>query len=83
MSKKSKKFWKAAFIRAFRTVCQNLGSTLPVGCIITPVMVQEANWTVIYAVIAWLLTGLLGGVGSLLTSIYTGLPEVDDESEES
>ena len=79
----SKKFWKAAFIRALRTVCQNLASTLPVGFIITPVMVQEANWTVLYAVIAWLLTGLLGGVGSLLTSIYTGLPEVNDESEES
>lgn len=78
----SKVFWKAALVRALRTVCQNLASTLPVGLIITPVMVQEADWTILYAVIAWLLTGLLGGVGSLLTSIYTGLPEVKDESEE-
>ena len=71
----NKDFWKAALIRAFRTVCQSLGSMLPVGLIITPVMVQEANWSVVYIIIAWLLTGLLAGLASLLTSLSTGLPE--------
>ena len=73
----NKEFWKAALIRAFRTVCQTLGSTLPVGVVITPVMVQHANWTVVYVVAAWLGTGLLNGLASLLTSIATGLPEVE------
>lgn len=71
------KFWKAALIRAGRTVAQNLASTLPTALIITPEMVQKANWKVLYVVIAWLLTGLLGGVASILTSIATGLPEVE------
>lgn len=75
----NKEFWKAALIRAFRTVCQTLGSTLPVGIVITPVMVQHADWTILYAVIAWLGTGLLNGVASLLTSIATGLPEAKNE----
>jgi len=73
-----KEFWKAAFIRALRTVAQNLASTLPVGLVITSDMVEKANWKVLYIIIAWLLTGLLGGVASLLTSIATGLPEVKE-----
>ena len=76
---KTKEFWRAAFIRAIRTVCQDLGSTLPVGLIITPVMIQEADWTVLYVIIAWLCTGLLGGLASLLMSIATGLPEAEEK----
>jgi len=72
-----KKFWKAAFVRAFRTVAQNLASTLPVGIVITSDMVQKANWQVVYVILAWLATGLLGGIASLLTSIATGLPEAN------
>ena len=72
-------FWKAALIRAGRTVAQNLASTLPTTLIITPAMVEKADWKVIYVVLAWFLTGLLGGVASLLTSIATGLPEVKEE----
>lgn len=74
---RTKEFWKAAAIRALRTVCQTLGSTLPVGIVITPVMIQNADWTVLYVVAAWLGTGLLNGVASLLTSIATGLPEAE------
>ena len=73
----SRKFWKAALIRAIRTVCQDLGSTLPVGIIITPIMIQEADWTILYVIAAWLCTGLLGGVASLLMSIATGIPEAE------
>ena len=74
----SKKWWRAAGIRALRTTCQELASTLPVGFIVTPVMVQQLHWSVVYVVLAWLGTGLLGGVASLLTSV-AGLPEVPDE----
>ena len=69
-------FIKAALIRALRTVCQTLASTLPVGFVITPVMVQDANWSMVYVVLAWLATGALAGLASILTSVYTGLPEV-------
>lgn len=64
-------------IRAIRTTCQELATTLPVGFIVTPVMIQTLNISIIYPVIAWLATGLLGGISSLLTAIATGLPEVD------
>ena len=77
----NKQFWKAALIRALRTVCQSLASMLPAGFIITPVMVQNADWTIVYVVIAWLGTGLLAGLGSILTSVYTGLPEAGDINE--
>ena len=70
-----KKFWRAAFIRALRTVAQNLASTLPAGLVISSDMIKKADWNVLYIILGWLLTGLLGGVTSLLTSIATGLPE--------
>lgn len=74
----NKRWWKAAGIRAIRTVCQELASTLPVGFVVTPVMIQQLDWSVVYVVLAWLGTGLLGGVVSLLTSL-AGLPELEDE----
>lgn len=78
----SKEFWKAALIRALRTVAQNLASTIPAGLIITADMIANADWLkVFYVVLGWLATGLLGGVNSILTSIYTGLPEVPEIPE--
>ena len=73
----NKKFWKAAGIRALKTVCQELVTTLPVGVVVTPVMIQTMDVSYVYVALAWLATGLLGGVASILTSIATGLPEVD------
>ena len=74
----SKKFWKAALIRAFRTVCQELATTIPAGLVVTPVMIQQMDISVLYIVLAWLATGLLGGIVSILTSVATGLPEVEE-----
>lgn len=77
----SKKWLKAAGVRALKTVAQTLASTLPVGFVITPVMVQDADWSILYIVLAWLGTGLLAGVASILTSL-AGLPELKEESEQ-
>lgn len=74
----SKKWWKAAGIRALKTVCQTLASTLPVGFVVTPVMIQQLDWSVVYVVLAWLGTAILNGIVSMLTSL-AGLPEVQDE----
>lgn len=75
----NKAFWKAALIRAIRTVCQDLASTIPVGLVVTPTMIQTLDISIVYIILAWLATGLIGGFLSLLTSIATGLPEVDAE----
>lgn len=72
-----KSFWKAAAIRAARTTAQNLVSNIPIGMVVTPVMIQTLNVDFVYCVLAWLATGLLGGVTSILTSLATGLPEVE------
>lgn len=58
-------FWKAALIRAARTVAQTA-----VASIGTAVALEEVNFK--YVISASLLAGLL----SILTSISTGLPEV-------
>ena len=75
---KNKSWWHAAGIRALKTLGQTLASQIPAGFIITPVMVQNANWTYLDVVIAWLATGLLAGVASLCTSL-AGLPEVEQK----
>lgn len=74
----SKKWWKCAGIRALKTVCQTLASTLPVGFVVTPVMIQELDYSIVYIVLAWLVTGVLSGIVSMLTSL-AGLPEVQSE----
>ena len=44
------------------------------------VMIQQLDWSAVYVVLAWLGTGLLSGVVSMLTSL-AGLPEVDDDDD--
>lgn len=63
----SKAWWKAAAIRAVRTVCQSAVALIPAG-----VMITEVSWPVVIG------TSVLAGVVSMLTSV-AGLPEVDDE----
>ena len=77
MKNNFKKWIKAAGIRALKSTCQSLGSTIPVGFTITPVMIEHADWTILYVVLAWLGTGILTGIASMLTSI-AGLPEVKE-----
>lgn len=60
-----KDFWRAAAIRALRTVCQSALATMGTTALIT-----EVNWVQVLSASA------LAGVLSLLTSIATGLPEV-------
>lgn len=67
MNGMNKQWWKAAAIRAVKTVCQTAVAMIPVG-----VMVSEVNWITVAG------TALLAGVVSLLTSV-AGLPEVEDE----
>lgn len=60
-------FWKAAAIRAVRTFCQSA-----VAYIGTAVVLSEVNW--IQCGSAAVLSALL----SILSSIATGLPEVEE-----
>lgn len=63
----NKNFWKAALIRAARTVAQAALAMIPAAATI-----QQVNWITVLS------TAALAGVVSILTSIATGLPEVDE-----
>lgn len=76
---RSREWWDKAIARAERTVAQTMASTLPVGFIITPTMIEQANWRIAYVLLAWIATALFGGVASLITSYAKGIPEVEDE----
>lgn len=74
----SKEWWAAAGRRALRTVGQTLAAEIPAGFVITPVMIQNADWSYLNVVLAWLCTGIVAGLASLCTSLG-GLPEVKEE----
>jgi len=61
----TKDFWKAALIRAIKTICQTAIATIGTAMVVT-----DVNW--VYVLSASALSGIL----SLLTSISVGLPEV-------
>lgn len=77
----TKKWFDAALRRALRTLLQSLSSTLPVGIVVTPTMIREADWSIFLVILAWILTGALAGLASLLTSLVRGLPEIEDQEE--
>jgi hypothetical protein len=60
------KFLKAAAIRALRTMAQTAAAVIG-----TAAVLSEVNWTAVVS------ASVLAGVLSLLTSLATGLPEVD------
>lgn len=66
----NKNWWKAAGIRAIRTVAQTAIASIPVA-----VSVVEVNWLHVIG------TAVLAGIVSILTSL-SGLPEVEEENEE-
>lgn len=69
----NKLFWKATAVRALRTVCQAAIALIPASALIT-----EVDWLLVAS------ASILAGIVSVLTSIATGLPEVDmvEEVEE-
>lgn len=62
----NKEFWKAAGIRAIRTVCQTAIATIG-----TTAMMTGVDWMLVLDASA------LAGILSVLNSIATGLPEVE------
>lgn len=60
-------FWRSALIRALRTFAQSA-----IAVIGTSMLIEEVNWLTVLSASG------LAAVLSLLTSIATGLPEVDE-----
>jgi hypothetical protein len=65
-----KKFIIAALIRALRTLAQTAVATIG-----TSALLSEVNWIAVAS------ASVLAAVLSILTSIATGLPEVDDKAK--
>lgn len=61
------KFWKAALIRATRTLCQTMIATIG-----TTALLQEVDWVMVAS------SSALAAILSILNSVATGLPEVDE-----
>jgi hypothetical protein len=62
-----REWWKAAAIRAIKTFCQTA-----IASIGTAMVIEDVNWLMVLSASA------LAGVLSILTSIATGLPEVEE-----
>ena len=65
---KSKAWWKAAGVRAVKTMAQAAVATIGASTMIT-----ETNWVMVAS------ATVMAGVLSLLTSV-SGLPEVEEEA---
>ncbi|MBP5311735.1 MAG: hypothetical protein J6112_02745 [Clostridia bacterium] len=68
MSADFEKFFKAAGIRAIRTIAQTAIATIG-----TAAVVEQVNWLMVVS------ASCLAGILSILTSIVTGLPEVEKD----
>lgn len=63
----NKNWWKAAGIRAIKTIAQSA-----LGVIGTSYVLSDINWSVVVS------ASILSGIVSILTSLVTGLPEITD-----
>lgn len=63
----TKQFIKCALIRAIRTMCQTTIATIGTSAILS-----EVDWLMVIS------ASILAGILSILNSIATGLPEVDE-----
>ena len=63
----NKEWWKAAGVRAVKTVCQTAIATIGIAA-----LVEQVNWVAVIS------AATLAGVLSLLTS-FAGIPEVKEE----
>ena len=61
----NKEFWKAALIRALRTLCQTAIATIGMTAVL-----EDVNWLLVAS------SSALAAILSILNSIATGLPEV-------
>lgn len=66
----NKRWWKAAGIRAVKTLAQTAVATIG-----TSAVLSEVNWIVVAS------ASVLAALLSLLTSV-AGLPEVDEKTDE-
>lgn len=66
-------FWKCALYRALRTIAQTAVSTIAVFSTGEIVGIADINWVLVAS------ASVLAGILSMLTSIATGLPEVEYE----
>lgn len=60
-------FWRCALIRALRTFCQAAIATIG-----TTALIEQVNWLMVAS------TAALSALLSILNSVATGLPEVDE-----
>lgn len=63
----NKAWWKAAGIRAVRTMAQTAAALIPAAATIT-----DVDWRIMAS------TAIMAGATSVLTSVTTGLPEVKE-----
>ena len=61
-------FWIAALIRAVRTLAQTAIATIG-----TSALIEQVDWRIVAS------ASVLAAILSILTSIATGLPEVNDK----
>lgn len=66
----TKGFWKAAFVRAIRTLCQTA-----LALIGTSALMQQVNWLELIS------ASCLAAIVSLITSVATGLPEAPKDTK--
>lgn len=64
-----KSFWKASLIRSLRTVCQ-----AAIAVIGSAAFLSQVDWKMVVS------ASILAGILSILTSVATGLPEVEYEN---